>query len=190
MSRSRSVTPDPDAYSRVSNPERFQPLIEFVIDRFGELHRTFDVAQSEAFAMGSADELQPFVASRSPITLTPRSTASAPLAVAFTIFPGVLMRCGYWRIEAFPQCGCDACQETAEDEIVQFSRVVDAVVGGRFHEVGSRPLFGRPEVRHVFYDADNAGWFGGTRYPSRAQARELFRGLPLVTHWSAWPERA
>jgi hypothetical protein len=189
MNRIGRVTPDADAYSRVSNPERFQPLVDFVITRFAELIRTFDVTHSESFDVMQADQLQPFVPLRPPITLTPSSAKAAPLAVAFTRFPGVFMRCGYWRIEPFPHCGCDACQESAPDEIERFSRIVDAVVAGRFHETARKPFFGRALVSHEFWDDDGVGRSGGGRYLSRAHARESFRGRPRDLHWGAWPRR-
>lgn len=190
MNRNHWVPPDPDAYSRVSNPERFQPLVDFIVDRIGALVRTFDVAQSDIFQFGRADGVQSFLPSRPPIMLTPRSAAASPLAVAFTNFPSVLMRCGHWRIESFPQCGCDACQETVEEEIARFSRTVDAVVEGRFYEVATRPLLGRAAIRHEFRDADGIGRSGGTHYLTRAQARELLHGRPLSPQWAAWRERA
>jgi hypothetical protein len=181
--------PDTDAYSRVTNPERFQPIVDFVVDRFENLIRTFDVARSETFQFWRADDIQSFEPLRPPIALTPRRAGSAPLAVAFTAFPSVLVRCGYWRLEPFPRCGCDACQETAAGEIARFSQIVDADVEGRFHEDASRPFLRRAVVRHEFHFADGTGRSGGTRYLTRAHARELLRGRPLAPQWTAWQTR-
>ena len=67
--------------------------------------------------------------------------------------------------------------------------MVDAVVEGRFYEIANRPFLGRALVRHEFHYADGIGSSGGTRYLTRAQAREMFRGRPLDPQWTAWRER-
>ena len=45
------------------------------------------------------------------VRLQPSSGTGARLTVAFTTFPGLLVRFGKWHVEAYPSCGCDACDE-------------------------------------------------------------------------------
>jgi hypothetical protein len=48
--------PAPEAYSRVTNPERFRPLHTFMMDLIGRLEATFDVERLEGY--GLDDELE------------------------------------------------------------------------------------------------------------------------------------
>ena len=54
--------------------------------------------------------------------------------MAFTAFPGLAVRFGNWRIEYFPDCGCDACDEMPDENFEALTELVDAVVLGRFRE--------------------------------------------------------
>src|SRR5437868_5459118 len=97
--------PPPEAYSRVTNPERFAPVVEAADVLVATLLRDYDV---DARPVDVDDALRA-------VRLTPREGAS--LVVAVTGFPGVRLQVGHWASVPLPQCGCDACAEDAPDVI-------------------------------------------------------------------------
>lgn len=193
MSRERGdeVQPLPEAYSRVTNPERFRPLHAHALDLLARLQTTYDVVASERFAPRSG-LLEPFEHARPPVTLTPVVSEAAPLAVAFTSFPSVIVHCGRWHVTGFPSCGCDACNENAADEAERLDDLAGKVVAGLFAE----------EIRipRLFGDAWLYAWFGtgtphqGTSWSNgatlqRRAARALTSSGPLRVKWRPWPHR-
>jgi hypothetical protein len=126
--------PPPDAYSRVTNPERFAPLHDFAKTLLATLEKTFEVERAEGYDLDPQvpvalrDRIQPAV------RLRPRSASAASLLVSFTNFPGLVVRAGRWHREPVPMCGCDACDETAEGVIQRLSWLVENVTAGRFRE--------------------------------------------------------
>ena len=68
------------------------------------------------------------------LKLVPHDPQAAPIVVAYTDFPGLYLRFGSWHTEPFPDCGCDACDETADGSIEKMIRMVEAVVSGGFRE--------------------------------------------------------
>src|SRR4051812_27618492 len=118
--------PPPDAYGRVTSPDRFAPAVD-AADRLVErLVATYDVEREDVEV---EDALRA-------VRLTP--ALGAPLVVAVTSFPGVRVFAGHWVRVAFPVCGCDACDEQPEEIIEQLHEFVGDVVGGRFAERLSR----------------------------------------------------
>ena len=77
---------------------------------------------------------------RPDVKLTPVDPNAAPIVMAFTAFTGLRVRFGRWYVEPFPDCGCDACDESAEGEIERLSEMVDDVTAGRFREAIEIPL--------------------------------------------------
>ncbi len=130
--------PDP-AYSRVTNAERFRPLHTAMLEIIGHLENDYDVERTEGHGLDAELErgLDP---ARPQVRLNPRDPDAAPIAVAFSTFPGLNVRLGRWYCEPFPSCGCDACDESAEVEIERLNEMVDDVVAGRFYEAVRRPL--------------------------------------------------
>src|SRR3954470_6086510 len=114
--------PPQEAYSRVTNPQRFAPVVGAADALVVTLEREYDV---ETAAVGLDYALRA-------VRLTPRE--GAPLVVGVTDFPGVRLRLGHWATANFPQCGCDACAEEAEDVIEALDEIVADVVGGAFVE--------------------------------------------------------
>ncbi|MEW5013803.1 DUF6226 family protein [Clavibacter michiganensis subsp. michiganensis] len=49
------------------------------------------------------------------VRLAPRDVNGRTLTLEYTAFPGVLLHSGGRIAEAFPQCGCDACDDRWED---------------------------------------------------------------------------
>ena len=136
-----SEGPPPEAYSRVTNPERFRPLHDVALELLGRLEATFNVERLEGYGLDQEQEKRSDLA-RSSVKLIPRNPDAAPMVVVFTAFPGLLVRLGQWREEAFPSCGCDACDETADDEATRLAKMVDNVTAGRFREAIGLPLIG------------------------------------------------
>ena len=131
--------PEDPAYSRVTNPERFRPLHSAMLEILGRLENDFDVERSEGYGLDVELE-RGFEPARPTVRLNPRDPEAAQIAVVFSTFPGLNVRFGRWFTEPFPSCGCDACDESAEDEIERLTEMVDDVVVGRFCEAIRRPL--------------------------------------------------
>lgn len=122
--------PDP-AYSRVTNAERFRPLHAAMLEMLGRLERDFDVERTERHRRDA--ELVPGLNLERPqVRLSPLDPDAAPIAVVFSTFPGLHVRCGRWYREPFPSCGCDACDASADGEIERLTGMVDDVVAGGF----------------------------------------------------------
>jgi uncharacterized protein DUF6226 len=125
--------PPLEAYSRVTNPERFASLHGFAAELLDRLEREYDIGRTEGYGLDAELE-QACTLARPSVTLVPRDIAAAPMVVAFSGFPGLLVRCGRWWTTAFPTCGCDACDETAEGEAGRLQSLIDDVTTGRFRE--------------------------------------------------------
>ena len=153
--------PPKEAYSRVTNLERFLPLHDAVLEMLAALEQRFDVERVEGYDLD--EELQFRELVRPTVTLRPTDPEAAPMTVAFTDFPGLSVRFGRWYIEPFPSCGCDACAEDAEGETERLTELVDCVTTGGFREaVVYSPARWKP-----------GGWFGaepGTPAPRMAYA--------------------
>ena len=178
--------PPEEAYSRVTNPERFQPLHGAAMELLGRLERDFDVKREDGY--GLDEELEKnFAPARPSARLIPHDPQAATIVVAFTEFPGLYFRFGSWRIEPFPNCGCDACDETPEGLIEEMTRMVEAVVSGGFREAIQVPRLhgdGWQESEFQFND----GHSSSRGHVSRSYALEMTGGnLNLTLDWKPWP---
>ena len=134
-SGSERVEPPDEAYSRVTNPERFRPLHDAMLEMLETLETRFDVERVEGH--GLDEELESRSrdpAARPGIALKPIGPEAAPVTVIFTEFPGLAIRLGRWYTDFFPGCGCDACDESAEGEIERVTELIDSVTSGGFRE--------------------------------------------------------
>jgi hypothetical protein len=115
------------------------------------------------------------------VQLTPESGSGGPLAVVFTDFPGLLVRFGRWHVDAYPHCGCDACDEQVDDLTDEFTDRVEALTRGQF--VAS--VTGRlsPKLTYRFAFADGGG-SSGVEKLDRGQAARL--GAPITLEWLSW----
>ncbi|HLL48502.1 MAG TPA: DUF6226 family protein [Longimicrobiaceae bacterium] len=179
--------PPPEAYSRVTDPERFRPLHRLALDLLDRLDAEYHVSRTEAFEPGPG--MTAFEHARHPVTLTPVDPAAAPVAIAFTPFPSLIVRFGRWIAEPFPSCGCDACAETAEGEGARLEALVHEVVAGRFREELSIPWLGDARLSWSFGDVGVAGHRSGWTGLPRAQAVALRGRGPRSVQWSPWPRR-
>lgn len=128
-----AAAPPEEAYGRVTNPERYRVLHTAARELLDRLATSHDVDRED----GDADldpALTGDIAVEAVVRLRPRSPGAAPLTVAFTSFPGLIVRFGEWTTEALPSCGCDACDEDPEDLVAMFTGLVEALVAGDFTE--------------------------------------------------------
>ncbi len=99
--------PPLEAYSRVTNPERFEPLVPAILSIATQLDETYDVERVEKLGIDPEIERSPFDAQRPTISFTPRNRHAAPVTIAFSSFPGIHARFGRWTTSAYP--GCNFC---------------------------------------------------------------------------------
>jgi hypothetical protein len=168
--------PHLDSYGRVTNPQRYAVLHDEARSIIESLVTTFDVIAEVGNVevdfpewKGSPGEV---------IRLEPSN--GAPVAFLFTDFPGVVIRFGEWRTEAFPVCGCDACDEKPDDVMFRMRTVIELVVAGGYQEVLTKR-----SLRQSF------DWPQGLSITERRLRRVERRrlGQPASHKWQPWPRR-
>ena len=189
-------SPPEEAYGRLTNIERFRPLHSAVLEIFGRLEERFEVDRTEGYGLDHelvrGLEGADFGIARPDIRLTPKDTDAAPIVVAFTTFPGLYVRFGRWCTETFPSCGCDACDESAEEEIERLNKMVGRVTAGGFRETIRRPLLsftGSGWNETKFWSTGSGRSESMSRVDSR-RAREMTGGRRrLDLNWEPWRRR-
>ena len=131
--------PPDEAYERVTNPERYRPLHAAAIELLRRLEREFAVERLDGD--DANDGLYRVPLMRPPTRLVPHHPRAAPITVALTAFPGVMVRFGSRFTKAFPACGCDACDASPDEEIEEMTAMVEAVVSGGVRESIEVPRF-------------------------------------------------
>ena len=187
--------PPDEAYSRVTNPERFQPLHAEVLEIIGRLENNYEVVRTEGYGLDEELESRLELA-RASVRLKTSDVEAAPVVVTFSTFPSLYLRFGRWYKEPFPDCGCDACEETAEGEIERLKDIIDDVTAGRFREGIKCPLIpclgpGWIEEQRWSPDDGRASTksFGRSRVDA-LRAREMSGGRrSLDLYWKPWPRR-
>ena len=177
--------PPDEAYERVTNPERFAPLVPAAENLVADLERRFEVIVTRGSAVGwLSSDVQPVES----IWITPRLADQAPLTITTTSLPGLYLDVGAWQHIAFPGCACDACDEHVEDAVRELEMYCTALAEGRLSE---RVVGGlRPRLEHVW---GGENWSSsGKLFVSRRRAAEL-RGTdvqpPEDGHWRSWSTR-
>jgi hypothetical protein len=181
--------PPPDAYSGVTNRERFLPLHARTLELIDRLRAGYRVTETSAFSL--LPGMHRFDAARPPVALTPARADAAPIAIAFTTFPSLIVRFGRWLVDSFPSCGCDACAETAEREGERLEELLEAVATQHFYEQLTIPLFGHARLRWKLGSPEiRASPHGESlRTLPRAEARLLRGAGPGRVAWQPWPAR-
>lgn len=157
MSRDRwgPAGPPEAAYGRVTNAERFAPLHDIANRLADELCRRFAVNRTDDDELD--DELvgavreRGLMLARPTVRLAPEHADQAGIVVAFTRFPGLRVRFGPWHQRSFPDCGCDACDETAEGEAERLRWHMTNVVEGRYRETLRVDRDGRSWIECEFW---------------------------------------
>lgn len=175
--------PPAEAYSRVSDAERYRVLHAFASAVVDDLEREFAVERQEldGLAGGTADHVE----FDRVLRLVPGDPAAAPLVVGLTRFPGVLLRFGEQTDVVLPHCGCDACDELVQDLRDEARFHIDALVLGGFAEGVSAD--GAQWHRFV----TSRGSMSGTTPADGARAPGVARtsGVARTRDWRAWRHR-
>jgi hypothetical protein len=201
--------PPAEAYSRLTNTRRFDPLHPFAQQLLRRLEGSFAVRREEGIglddqleSLGRRSAVKDLVTAscvfpeviepllpHPTVRLVPGTDSAAAIVVVFSPFPGLFVRFGRWQVDGFPSCGCDACSETANSELGRLSETLDCVTGGEFRE----SLVLRPdgavwmerrlgEGTLEFRLADRVGSL------TRTAALEILRGRTRVdVDWKPWP---
>ena len=170
--------PPEDAYSRVTDPERFRPLHDWALEAVERLQANYEVTRDEGEGMDT--ELERSQLSSPTLRLTPLQDTCAPVTIAFNDFPGLAVRYGRWATEWFPTSGCDACDEMPDEEFERFTELLSDVVAGRFREA----LRGGDRwSTKEFWSVDHRSGGGGSRVPREEGAQILNGSEETVLEW-------
>lgn len=188
--------PPEEAYSRLTDPQRFAPLHDAARTLLDDLAARPGVVRTS----GSATDPLPGAPPAAVVTLTPPAPAVA-LEIVFTAFPGLLVRIGGLDVLRLPCCGCDACDEDAPELLDELHVRVDALVAGAS---GERLVRHRHRFPGAGYQGDAAGpviddrdgWFHETWYPGGSSGTGV-EGAALDAvrarlrdgerNWDRWP---
>lgn len=171
--------PPEEAYGRVTRDlaTLYAPLHDTVRAMVDELVAHYDV-EHRAASDAEQTRVEGCVSDlRETTVLVPRSRDQSPLIVGRCDLPGVHVAYGRWASGHLPACGCDACGETLEDLVDEFSEVRRVVTGG----------FGE-WVRHE----GGTWWLGlqdGASSLDRAERRALGITEPVEIAWQPWTRR-
>jgi hypothetical protein len=158
---------DDSAYERVTNPQRFATLHQATDELVADLRQRFDVLVEPVAPEG--DNVTGGLMSA--VRVSP-SNEGATVTITLTGFPGLYVRFGAKHTEAFPQCGCDACDEQPDQLEDDLRRKVQCVAQGRLSE---------PTGGYEF-SFDDGGQSGGQA------VREFGRRTP-TRRYDPWPPR-
>ena len=176
-----------EAYSRVTNPERFGPLHEWALETVARLNSEYEITLEEG--MGLDNELERGPLARPTVKLTPLQDSGAPVTIAFTDFPGLEVRVGRWAIHVFPSCGCDACDEMPEEEFERLTAMLGNVVAGRFRESMGLDPEGTGWSTCEFWNGEGRS-SGGSVQSGRKAALILGGNAEIVLEWMPWQPRS
>jgi hypothetical protein len=175
--------PPGDAYSRVTEPGRYAVLHDAAGELLDDLTERYIVERRE-----SGERLDPAGEPVRVVRLIPRTPDAATMAVAFTAFPGLVVRFGRWYEQALPSCGCDACDEQPTDLIAELHRQTFAVVeGGLWERVRRRVGGSWSETRLIGRDVSAGRGALLAAQDARAARRE---GFAAPVRWAPWPCRS
>lgn len=124
--------PPEELYSECAHPERFEPLVTTALALLDHLERRYDV-----------DRTEEVVDEQTHVTLTPTSGTGPVLTVVHPAgaLPSVEIRAGS-RVESWPVCGCDACDDSVPHLLDQLETTVFAIVEGKDGRPEPWPLRG------------------------------------------------
>lgn len=133
--------PPGESYSVTSNLERFAPLHTVAEALVDYLVSTFDVTRCEGIELAGAIEHPRDDVVRA-VRLAPADARAASLTFVFTSFPSVVVLAGAVQEFRFPDCGCDACDESWNTQAEEMEWQGLAVAAGNFSEsikIGRKP---------------------------------------------------
>jgi hypothetical protein len=178
--------PPPEAYERVTNPERFGPLHERADRLIDSLEAEYDVIREEATDVD--EELSRFTLVKPCVCLRPRRRDEAPLVFGWTSFPGLVVRLGRRDVNVYPVCGCDGCNESAEDQGELLEEDVAEFVSSTYTVIVKVRRVGKSWVRQQLVSPSGAS--GSEGLVTRAEARAIIGDGPAMASWKPWSRRA
>lgn len=106
----------------------------------------------------------------------------APVTVATTPFPGVIITFGHNGRATFPRWGCSECDEDPNEEATRLADTVRDIAAGGLTEARRRRL-----LRIDFYDCRIARRDGSGEWRSSGPLGPDASPVPVgVTHWPSW----
>ncbi|HEX5202057.1 DUF6226 family protein [Paractinoplanes rhizophilus] len=170
------------AYPNATDTGRFAVLHDAAETLLDDLHERYMVERRESKECLGAEEALVRM-----VRLIPRTPAAGPLAIAFTDFPGLMVRLGRWWVDILPACGCDACAEDPAELIGMLRGQVGALIEGGLWERVRRGIGGswfETRLTGVGLTARREGPL------TSRDARDARRGgfaAPVL--WAPWPRR-
>jgi hypothetical protein len=176
--------PRPDG-TRVTDPTRFRVLHSAADELLEDLTDRYVVDRREGTEpLGP----EPGAAVARTVRLLPRSPAAGPLSIAYTDFPGVVLRLGRWFVQPLPTCGCDDCAEDPAELVAELRAQAAAHIEGGLWERVRRGLTGSwLETRLIGPGLRTGGQLPLDAAGARAARRE---GFAAAAQWAPWPRRA
>jgi Family of unknown function (DUF6226) len=172
----------PEAFARATDVGRYAVLHDEAEALLAELHQRYIVERRETKEPPACDG--PLERT---VWLVPHTPAAAPLAVAFTDFPKVVLRLGRWYRQSLPSCGCDACDEDPATLVADMRTQAAALVEGGLWERVRRGL-GSSWSETLLVGAD---FRASQQEPlTVGEARSARReGFAAAVQWAPWPRR-
>ncbi len=182
--------PPDEAYSRVTEPERFLALVGWTLELLSRIEAQYDVVREEGYGLDS--ELERMAVTQPTVRLTPAKDEAAPVSIAFTHYEhaAVHVRFGRFRVEPFPDCGCDACDETGEENFELLENMLAAVVAGQFKEWFRLQSDGSGTLGYEFWSSESHdGYRKGWRTVRPTNVPHFSEGHDWTAEWQRWPRR-
>ncbi|WRS30621.1 DUF6226 family protein [Actinomycetaceae bacterium MB13-C1-2] len=133
-------SPPEESYSVTAHPERFAPLhtvvdalVQYLVNnyqvRVDEGVHLLETLGAREFSVPGPDEVDRVV------RLTPNDGDCSPLSFICTSYPGVRVAAGEFGVFYYPNCGCDACDETWDSAAQAMEEDALAVISGGYREM-------------------------------------------------------
>jgi len=163
----------------ITDRERFAVLHETADALLDEFTERYVVERRETKELLGPDEALVRV-----VRLIPRTPAAAPLAIAFTDFPGLSEQLGRWWTQTMPARGCDDRPAHLVAELrVQWTALVEGGLWERVRRGVSGSWFETKLIGEGI-DAEREGPL------SPRAARDARRGgFAAPVRWAPWPRR-
>lgn len=140
-------------YSETTHPQRFEPVEQVAQALIDYLEQTYTVERTES----SVDGIRT-------ITLTPTSAEGAAMSFHLPLpgLPGVRLNAGWRFSDVWPDCGCDACDDSVPDLLSDLEAVALSIPRGALSEWRSGPRPDEPLTTDNAGDAvgdDHVPWY-------------------------------
>ena len=178
----RGILAQVRANPHATDTDRFAVLHDIAETLLDDLAERYVVERRE-----SKELLGPEDALVRMVRLIPRTPAAGPLAVAFTDFPGLMVRLGRWWAEALPACGCEECGEDPAELSAALRAQVDALIEGGLWERVRRGVGGSWFETRLIGVGLSARREGPLTSRDARDARRC--GFAAPVQWAPWPFR-